>query len=75
MEIPLVLVLIIYLVAIFIFAIFTFFNLYHAWRFGMNNLTNFITMGLYILALIVLFILSFNFISKINWGTAIGFGF
>lgn len=67
MQIPLMLLLLIYLVIVFIFLIFTFFNLYHAWRFGMNSFTNFFTISLYIVALMVIAFFSIRFIQNVDW--------
>jgi len=45
----------------------TVFNLYHSWRFGMNNFTNFLMMAIYIVALFIIIFFSVKFISGVDW--------
>lgn len=71
MSLPIIIILIFYLIVAFCFTIFTFFNLYHAWRFGINNFTNFFTIFLYIASLIILFIWSLSFINSADWSMGI----
>jgi len=59
--------LIIYLAVVLLFLIFTFFNLYHMWRFGVLEETNFIMIFLYIASLLVLAFFSVLYILKIDW--------
>ncbi len=73
MSFPLIIILIFYLIVTLCFLVFTFFNLYHAWRFGMNSFTNFFTIFLYVFSLIILFIWSLSFLTAFDWSTAINF--
>ena len=67
MEFPIIIFLTIYLITVFIFLIFTFFNLYHAWRFGINNFTNFFMISLYIVILLIIAFASARFIYTVDW--------
>ncbi|PIP29490.1 hypothetical protein COX27_01160 [Candidatus Kuenenbacteria bacterium CG23_combo_of_CG06-09_8_20_14_all_36_9] len=71
MSIPIFIFLILYLFVVLIFLIFTFFNIYHSWRFGMNSFTNFFSIFIYLSALAVIFFFSYNFIKTIDWTASI----
>ena len=64
---PFSIILVIYLIIAVIFSMLVFFNLYHAWRFGMNNFINFFTMFLYMAVILLIVFVSYNFISGIDW--------
>ena len=49
------------------FLVFTVFNLYHMWRFGMWETTNFIMMFIYLAALLVLAFFSLRYILSVDW--------
>ncbi len=67
MELSLSIFLIIYLICLLFILIMTIFNLYHSWRFGMNNFTNFLMMSIYIVILFVIIFFSIKFISSVDW--------
>ncbi|MFH1457128.1 MAG: hypothetical protein ABIF17_03365 [Patescibacteria group bacterium] len=56
-----------YLLVVLLFLVFTFFNLYHMWRFGIGETTNFFMIFLYIASLLVLAFFSVLYILKIDW--------
>lgn len=67
MEIPLAIFYYIYLVFVLIFLLFTFFNIYHLVRFGYLTLSNIIIISFYITFSILMLIVSWHYISEINW--------
>jgi succinate dehydrogenase hydrophobic anchor subunit len=69
--IPLSIILIIYLIIVVVMVVFTFFNLYHMWRFGTWSGANIFMIFVYILLLMAVAIVSYNYISSVDWGQSI----
>jgi len=67
MSIPIIIFLGLYLLLIISFIIFSMFLLYHAFRFGVANVTNMMTIVIYLTVSIVLLVTSYYYISQIDW--------
>ena len=64
-------ILILYLLMAGIFLLFTFFNLYHAWRFGTWQATNFFMLFIYLVLLAIIIFFSWRYLSQIDWQQSI----
>ena len=71
MSIPLSVFLTIYLIFIFFFLLFSFFNIYHAVRFGFATMFNMLTLFLYIAVSLIILSLSVIYIGTVNWKQSI----
>lgn len=71
MNISLYAILIIYLVIMLMFLVFSTFNFYHLWRFGLDESTNYFMMGLYFLLLVVVITASWHYASSVDWSQPI----
>ena len=57
----------IYLIFVLGFLIFTFFNVWHMIRFGYLTIANIIIIGFYIIVSILILLISWSYISPIDW--------
>jgi hypothetical protein len=55
---------------VLIFLVLTFFNLYHAWRFGMSDLANMLSMITYIILILIIAIASYSFLGSVDWSNS-----
>lgn len=67
MSIPLAILYYLYLVFVAGFLLFTFFNVYHLVRFGFLTIGNIIIIGFYIIVSILILLISWGYISQIDW--------
>lgn len=67
MSIPLYIFYFIYLGLVAIFLLFTLFNIYHLIKFGYLSLNNIIIISFYIIVTILILLISWRYISQINW--------
>ena len=67
MGIPLSIFLIPYAVILIIYFVFSFFSLYHMFRFGVTNFTTFFMSFIYIAVSAIIIFVSYNFIAGIDW--------
>ncbi|OGY47915.1 MAG: hypothetical protein A3J62_02745 [Candidatus Buchananbacteria bacterium RIFCSPHIGHO2_02_FULL_38_8] len=67
MAIPLAIFYYLYLVFVLVFLIFTLFNIYHLVRFGFLTLGNIAMITFYIIVSILILLISWRYISNINW--------
>ncbi|MEI6597259.1 MAG: hypothetical protein WCL13_03595 [bacterium] len=71
MTIPLIGFLILYLLFVFVWLIFSLVALYHILRYGQINFTTFITTFVYIIGLAVILFLSYEYLSQIDWSVGL----
>ena len=69
--IPLALLYYLYLAFILVFLLFTLFNLYHLVRFGFLTIGNIVMIGAFLLGTIAMLLLSWQYISQIDWTATI----
>jgi len=67
MKIPILFFLYLYLMLLSIFVVFSFFLVYHAWRFGVATKTNIFTILLYLAGSSIILILSYLYIIGVDW--------
>jgi len=67
MGIPIAIFYYIYLIFVVIFLFFTFFNIYHLVRFGFLTIGNIVMIAFYIAVSILILLISWGYISQINW--------
>ena len=67
MIIPLAIFYYLYLVVIGFYVIYSFFNLYHLWRFGFFSLTNILIMTIFIAVSYWLITFSFSILAQVDW--------
>jgi len=75
MEITLAIIYYVYLVMIAVFIIFSLLIIYHQVRFGFFHLVSYIIVGLYVIVAIMILIISWHYISEINWQLPLEFNF
>ena len=56
-----------YLLMVFVFLLYSLFNLYHLLRFGFASLTNILVILIYIIVSCLLLIFSFSLLLSIDW--------
>jgi len=71
MELPLIVILIVYLFLVAVCLFFAFFNIYHAIRFGVLNFTTVFTSFLFLAGIIVICFISYQNLQSINWQESI----
>ena len=71
MEIPIVVFLLIYLMMVTFFVLFSIFLLYHAFRFGVANMVNMATIGIYLVVATGLLITSYVYIARVDWSLSL----
>ena len=71
MSIPITFLLIIYLVFILFWLVFSFFNIFHAAKFGLATAVNKIALTTYIIVSAALLIGSLVYISTVDWSQTI----
>lgn len=67
MEIPIIVFLLLYLMIMTFFVLFSIFLLYHAFRFGVANMVNMATILMYLGVSALLLIFSYVYISQVDW--------
>ncbi len=67
MEISLKFVLYFYLIFLFFWSIFSFFNIFHVIKFGTSDKVNIVAMAIYIIVSFLIIGTSFVFINNTNW--------
>lgn len=71
MELPLFVILIIYLFLTAVCLFFAFFNIYHVIRFGVLNFTTVLVSFLFLAGIVVICFLSYQNLQLINWQESI----
>jgi len=71
MTIPLIAFLFLYLIFVFIWLIFSLVALFHMIRYGQINFTTFLTTFAYIAGSTIILFLSYNYLSRIDWGVGL----
>jgi hypothetical protein len=66
-----VIFLILYLILVTFFVIFSMFLVYHAVRFGVATMTNVLTIFLYLAVALAILLISYDYIGTIDWTMAI----
>jgi len=74
MEIPLVILLYIYLAIVGLFVLFSFFDLYHMIRFGFLNGTTITTTFVFLAAAALILFISYQQLNPIDWSETISIG-
>ena len=67
MAIPIIIFLLLYLMMVTFFILFSIFLLYHAVRFGVANMANMTTMIIYLAVSAGLLFFSYIYIARIDW--------
>lgn len=70
MEIPLIIFLVLYLVGLFVFLVWSAFHLYHMIRFGMFDFTGKLNTLVFIVLTIIILVLTLLFLREIPWTTS-----
>ncbi len=71
MQIPLVVFLLLYLMLVTLFVLFSSFLVYHALRFGTASFLNLFTLALYLLGAFLLLANSYSYLAGIDWASVI----
>jgi hypothetical protein len=67
MQIPIIIFLLLYLMMVTFFILFSIFLLYHALRFGVATKTNMLTIVIYLAVSVTFLISSYIYIVQVNW--------
>ncbi len=73
MEMPAIILLLIYLIVVFILGIFAIFDIYHVFRYAFKSRTSIVVTILFIFGLVVIAGLSIYFIAQIDWNQSFTF--
>jgi hypothetical protein len=71
MSIPIVIFLGLYLLIVLFFLVFSFFNIFHAQRYGLATVTNQTTLWLYVVVSLTVLLMSLIYIGQIDWSQVI----
>ena len=71
MQIPIIIFLLLYLMVVTLFVLFSSFLVYHALRFGTASLVNLLTLGLYLAGAVFILINSYLYLIEIDWTSAL----
>lgn len=71
MEIPIFIILILYILVVACFVLFSIFLIYHALRFGVATVSNVLAMIVYIAVAVMMLMGAYSFIMTIDWSQAI----
>ncbi len=67
MQIPVVVFLLLYLMVVTLFVLFSGFLVYHALRFGTASLVNLLTLGIYLVGTLFILINSYLYLIEVDW--------
>ncbi|OGG91444.1 hypothetical protein A3H03_00100 [Candidatus Kuenenbacteria bacterium RIFCSPLOWO2_12_FULL_42_13] len=71
MQIPIFIILILYLIAAGVFAVFSLFLVYHALKFGVASVMNVAALFIYVLVAMAIIISSYFYIITVDWSQQI----
>ena len=71
LEIPLIILLAIYLILVLVSLFFTFFNVYHLARFGFLTISNVVAIAFYVGVSATILLVSWGYISQVDWQQSI----
>lgn len=71
MEIPIFIILIIFLLLAACFVLFSIFLLYHAVRFGVASWANILSLLVYVLVTVLILMASYSYITSVDWSQTI----
>jgi hypothetical protein len=67
MQIPIIILLLLYLMMVTLFVLFSISLVYHALRFGTASLVNLLTLGIYLAGAVFILINSYLYLINVDW--------